>query len=92
MWRIYSRIREGSIWADLGRMGLIPFATDPLPFKRIPHLASAEGTAEPFVGAIYEDVRESYGSVRSRHSTRSIAEPANTLPTAGRLDRQSIPM
>jgi PAS domain S-box-containing protein len=47
--------REGSIWADLGRMGIVRFATDPLPFKRIPHLASAEGTAEPFVGAIYED-------------------------------------
>jgi PAS domain S-box-containing protein len=47
--------REGSIWADLGRMGIVHFATDPLPFKRIPHLASAEGTTEPFVGAIYED-------------------------------------
>jgi ligand-binding sensor domain-containing protein len=47
--------REGSIWADLGRMGVIHFATDPLPFKRILHLASTEGTTEPFVGAIYED-------------------------------------
>jgi ligand-binding sensor domain-containing protein/signal transduction histidine kinase len=47
--------REGSIWAGLGRMGVIHFATNPLPFKRIPHLVSSEGTAEPFVGAIYED-------------------------------------
>jgi len=47
--------REGSIWAGLGRMGVVHFAADPLPFKRIPHLASKEGAAEPFVGAIYED-------------------------------------
>src|SRR5260370_29129367 len=47
--------REGSIWAGLGRMGVIHFATNPLPLKRIPHLVSSEGTAEPFVGAIYED-------------------------------------
>ena len=47
--------REGSIWAGLGRTGVIHFATDPLPFKRIPHLASKEGAIEPFVGAIYED-------------------------------------
>ena len=47
--------REGSVWASLGRMGVTHFATNPLPFKRIPHLASSEGTAEPFVGAIYED-------------------------------------
>ena len=47
--------REGSIWTGLGRMGIIHFATDPLPFKRIPHLSSTEGTTEPFVGAIYED-------------------------------------
>ena len=47
--------REGSVWACLGRMGVTHFATNPLPFKRIPHLASSEGTAEPFVGAIYED-------------------------------------
>ena len=47
--------REGSVWATLGRMGVTHFATNPLPFKRIPHLASSEGTAEPFVGAIYED-------------------------------------
>jgi len=49
--------REGSVWACLGRMGVTHFATNPLPFKRIPHLASSEGTAEPFVGAIYEDRR-----------------------------------
>ena len=47
--------REGSVWAALGRMGVTHFATNPLPFKTIPHLASSEGTAEPFVGAIYED-------------------------------------
>ena len=47
--------REGSIWAALGRMGVTHFATKPLPFKRIPHLASSDGTPEPFVGAIYED-------------------------------------
>jgi PAS domain S-box-containing protein len=47
--------REGSVWASLGRMGVAHFATNPLPFKRIPHLASSEGTADPFVGAIYED-------------------------------------
>jgi PAS domain S-box-containing protein len=47
--------REGSIWVCLGRMGVAHFATNPLPFKRIPHLASSEGAAEPFVGAIYED-------------------------------------
>jgi PAS domain S-box-containing protein len=47
--------REGSVWASLGRMGVTHFATNPLPFKRIPHLASSEGSAEPFVGAIYED-------------------------------------
>ena len=47
--------REGSVWAALGRMGVTHFATNPLPFKRIPHLASSEGTAEPFVGAIHED-------------------------------------
>ncbi len=47
--------REGSVWACLGRMGIAHFATNPLPFKRIPHLASSEGTAEPFVGAIFED-------------------------------------
>jgi PAS domain S-box-containing protein len=47
--------REGSIWAGLGRMGATHFATNPLPFNRIPYLASSEGTADPFVGAIYED-------------------------------------
>src|SRR3984957_8181553 len=47
--------REGSVWVCLGRMGVTHFATNPLPFKRIPHLASSEGVAEPFVGAIYED-------------------------------------
>ena len=47
--------REGSIWAGLGRKGMIHFATKPLPFNRIPHLASSDGTPEPFVGAIYED-------------------------------------
>ena len=47
--------REGSIWAGLGRMGIVHFATDPLPFRSIPHLASKGGATEPFVGAIYED-------------------------------------
>ena len=47
--------REGSVWAALGRMGVTHFATNPLPFETIPHLASSEGTAEPFVGAMYED-------------------------------------
>ncbi|MEA2263390.1 MAG: hypothetical protein QOJ51_6215 [Acidobacteriaceae bacterium] len=47
--------REGSVWACLGRMGVAHFATNPLPFKRIPQLGSAEGMAEPFVGALYED-------------------------------------
>ncbi len=47
--------REGSVWAALGRMGVAHFSTNPLPFKRVPHLSSAEGTAEPFVGALYED-------------------------------------
>ncbi|HEX4165105.1 MAG TPA: two-component regulator propeller domain-containing protein, partial [Bryobacteraceae bacterium] len=47
--------REGSVWGALGRMGVTHFAANPLPFKRIPHLASAEGTPEPFVGAIYAD-------------------------------------
>ena len=47
--------REGSVWAALGRMGVTHFATNPPPFKTIPHLSSSEGTAEPFVGAIYED-------------------------------------
>jgi signal transduction histidine kinase/ligand-binding sensor domain-containing protein len=47
--------REGNIWAGLGRMGVTHFATYPLPFKRIPRLASSDGTVEPFVGAIYED-------------------------------------
>jgi ligand-binding sensor domain-containing protein len=47
--------REGSIWAGLGRMGVTHFATKPLPFNRIPHLRSSDGTAEPFVGAVYED-------------------------------------
>jgi len=46
--------REGSLWAGLGRMGVTHFATKPLPFNRIPYLSS-EGTADPFVGAIYED-------------------------------------
>ena len=36
--------REGSVWAGLGRMGVTHFATNPLPFKTIPHLASSEGT------------------------------------------------
>jgi ligand-binding sensor domain-containing protein/signal transduction histidine kinase len=47
--------REGNIWAGLGRMGVTHFATKPLPFNRIPHLRSSDGTAEPFVGAVYED-------------------------------------
>jgi len=47
--------REGGIWAGLGRMGVTHFATSPLPFKTIPQLAGPEGTAEKFVGAIYED-------------------------------------
>ena len=47
--------REGSLWAGLGRMGITHFATRPLPFKTISHLASYDGTPEPFVGAIYED-------------------------------------
>jgi PAS domain S-box-containing protein len=47
--------REGSVWAGLGRMGVTHFAANPLPFKRIPQLVGPEGTAEPFVGAIYED-------------------------------------
>ncbi len=47
--------REGSIWAGLGRMGVTHFATKPLPFQRIPNLASSDDVAEPFVGAIYED-------------------------------------
>jgi signal transduction histidine kinase/ligand-binding sensor domain-containing protein len=47
--------REGSIWAGLGRMEVTHFATSPLPFKTIPQLAGPEGTAEQFVGAIYED-------------------------------------
>lgn len=49
--------REGSVWAGTGRMGVAHFATNPLPFQRIPHLTSSEGSAEPFVGAIYEDRR-----------------------------------
>jgi streptogramin lyase/signal transduction histidine kinase len=45
--------REGGIWVGLGRMGVVRFATRPLPFKRVPH---APGTrVEPFVGAIAED-------------------------------------
>jgi PAS domain S-box-containing protein len=47
--------REGSVWACLGRMGVAHFSTNPLPFKRIPYLGSAEGMAEPFVGALYQD-------------------------------------
>ena len=47
--------KEGGIWAGLGRMGIIHFSAEPLPFKRIPHLASSEGSTDPFVGAIYED-------------------------------------
>jgi ligand-binding sensor domain-containing protein/signal transduction histidine kinase len=47
--------REGSVWAALGRRGVTHFATNSLPFKRIPQLANSEGAAEPFVGAIYED-------------------------------------
>ncbi|HEY4046995.1 MAG TPA: two-component regulator propeller domain-containing protein [Acidobacteriaceae bacterium] len=47
--------REGSVWAALGRMGVIHFSTIPMPFKTIPHLTSSEGMAQPFVGAIYED-------------------------------------
>jgi PAS domain S-box-containing protein len=47
--------REGSVWVSLGTMGVVHFTTNPLPFKTIPHLDSAEGAAEPFVGAIYED-------------------------------------
>ena len=47
--------REGSVWVCLGRMGITHFTTNPLPFKRIPHLDSSEGAVEPFVGAIYED-------------------------------------
>jgi ligand-binding sensor domain-containing protein len=47
--------REGSIWAGLGRMGVTHFATNPPPFKKIPHLAAANSAVEPFVGAIYED-------------------------------------
>jgi PAS domain S-box-containing protein len=47
--------REGSVWVSLGTMGVTHFTTNPLPFKGIPHLDSAEGGAEPFVGAIYED-------------------------------------
>ncbi len=49
--------REGSVWACLGRMGVIHFATNPLPFNTIPGLVSAEAAAEPFVGAIYEDLQ-----------------------------------
>jgi PAS domain S-box-containing protein len=47
--------REGSVWAGLGRMGVAHFATTPMAFKKIPQLVGPEGTAEPFVGAIYED-------------------------------------
>jgi PAS domain S-box-containing protein len=47
--------REGSVWVSLGTMGVTHFATNPLPFKSIPHLDSSEGAAEPFVGALYED-------------------------------------
>ncbi|WP_263350304.1 two-component regulator propeller domain-containing protein [Acidicapsa acidisoli] len=47
--------REGSVWAGLGRMGVVHFATNPMAFKKIPQLVGPEGTAEPFVGAIYED-------------------------------------
>jgi PAS domain S-box-containing protein len=47
--------REGSVWVSLGTMGVTHFTTNPLPFKRIPHLDSSDGAAEPFVGAIYED-------------------------------------
>jgi PAS domain S-box-containing protein len=47
--------REGSVWVSLGTMGVTHFTTNPLPFKRIPHLDSSEGAAEPFVGAIHED-------------------------------------
>jgi PAS domain S-box-containing protein len=47
--------REGSVWVSLGTMGVAHFTTNPLPFKRIPHLDNSEGVAEPFVGAIYED-------------------------------------
>src|SRR5262249_33877738 len=47
--------REGSVWAALGRMGVIHFSTNPMPFKTIPYLTSSEGDAQPFVGAIHED-------------------------------------
>jgi signal transduction histidine kinase/ligand-binding sensor domain-containing protein len=48
--------REGGIWAGLGRMGPVRFSPRPLPFRRLPHDPdSSNPTAEPFVGAIYED-------------------------------------
>jgi ligand-binding sensor domain-containing protein/two-component sensor histidine kinase len=45
--------RDGGIWVGLGRMGVVRFATKPLPFKRLPHAPGSR--VNPFVGAIYED-------------------------------------
>ena len=45
--------REGGIWVGLGRMGVVRFTTNALPFERLPHAPASR--VEPFVGAIYED-------------------------------------
>jgi ligand-binding sensor domain-containing protein len=46
--------REGSIWAGLGSMGPIRFATNPLPFTKLVH-SPHPNNDNPFVGAIYGD-------------------------------------
>jgi ligand-binding sensor domain-containing protein len=82
--------REGSVWVCLGRMGIAHFATNPLPFKTIPHLASSEGSAEPFVGALYEG--SSGNSVdryaRSTQRSRSQDRALHFLPPDGRTSSQ----
>ena len=82
--------REGSIWAGLGRMGVAHFATKPLPFKRIPHLGSAEGMAEPFVGAIYEDRQGILwiGTPEALNAYRPQDRALHFLPPDGRTSSQ----
>jgi ligand-binding sensor domain-containing protein/signal transduction histidine kinase len=46
---------EGSIWAGLGSMGPVRFATKPLPFTSFVYDSGGRNTRSPFVGAIYQD-------------------------------------
>ena len=82
--------REGSVWVSLGTMGVTHFTTNPLPFKRIPHLDSSEGAAEPFVGAIYEDRQGILwiGTIEALNSSRPQDPALHFLPPDGRTSSQ----